>query len=246
MHKKIIHFVIVVLFLFISSPSQQFSSSRKIIDIKPPESFTTDTFPSLSFSSFLQNLPVSDSSIIRDHRRQIINSSFYNVLAVVNIPLLFNDDLEQCADFAMRLRAEYYKTANKLDGLYLFDYNGNKQFYKTSGLSYEKFLRKMFANSNSYSLKKGCIGIAKEELRPGDLIVQNVDGGIGHVSVIVNSCTSKKGQRLFLIGYSFMPAQQFHIEHAGSYGMDGWFTLDGYIRYLKDNLDYGEPVLRRF
>ncbi|MGE5671228.1 MAG: DUF4846 domain-containing protein, partial [Fibrobacterota bacterium] len=162
------------------------------------------------------------------------------------LPLLFNDDLEQCADFAMRLHAEYFKTSQSLDSLYLFDYNGKKLFYKTSSLSYQKFLRKIFANSNSYSLKKGCTAIKEDELRPGDLIVQNVNGGIGHVSVIVNSCTSQNGRRLFLIGYSFMPAQQFHIEHAGNYGLDGWFTLEGYIRYLKDNLDYGEPVLRRF
>jgi hypothetical protein len=246
MRQKVIQLLFIVHLLFVSSVSQLHSSSQKIIDIKPPVSFKTETFPARSYSSFIQNLPVADSSVIRDYQRQIINSSFYNVLAVVDIPLLFNDDLEQCADFAMRLRAEYFKTYNNLDSLCLFDYNGNKLFYKKSGLTYQNFLRKIFANANSYSLKKGCNTITKEELRPGDLIVQNVNGGIGHVSVIVNSCTSGTGQRMFLIGYSFMPAQQFHIEHSESYGKNGWFTIDSYIRYLKSNLDYGEPVLRRF
>lgn len=246
MHRILIFFAIIIPILSLPSQSQHDSITNYIMDIKPPESFTIDTFPSRSFSSFLQSLPVSDSSIIRDYRKQIVGSSFYNVLAVIDIPLLFNDDLEQCADFAMRLRAEYFKTTQTLDSLYLFDYHGKKLFYKTSGMSYRKFLRKIFANSNSYSLKKGCMAITKEELRPGDLIVQNVNGGVGHVSVIVNSCTSANGQRLFLIGYSFMPAQQFHIEHAGNYGKGGWFTIEGYIRYLKENLDYGEPVLRRF
>ena len=44
-----------------------------------------------------------------------------------------------------------------------------------------------------------------------------------------------------------MPAQQFHIERADDrYGKEGWFTLEGYEQYLRENLNYGDPVLRRF
>ena len=84
-------------------------------------------------------------------------------------------------------------------------------------------------------------------LKPGDMIVQNRNGGIGHASVILDVCESKKGEKLYLIGYSFMPAQEFHIEKAEEkYGRDGWFTIEGYFRYLSEFLDFGEPVLRRF
>jgi hypothetical protein len=96
-------------------------------------------------------------------------------------------------------------------------------------------------------LKKGCKPVIADEVIPGDLFVQNERGGIGHVSVVLDVCKSKEGKKLFLIGYSFMPAQEFHIERArGKYGIGGWFTLEGYVQYLRDYLNYGEPVLRRF
>ena len=81
---------------------------------------------------------------------------------------------------------------------------------------------------------------------PGDCIVQNDDGGIGHVSMILSSCHNAAGDIYYLIGFSFMPAQEFHIENAMQFGKDGWFTLHGYYEFLKNHLDLGEPVLRRF
>jgi hypothetical protein len=79
------------------------------------------------------------------------------------------------------------------------------------------------------------------------MIVQNENGGIGHVSMIMDACKNEKGEELYLIGYSFMPAQEFHIEGARpEYGKDGWFSIEGYYRYLADYLDLGKPVLRRF
>lgn len=44
-----------------------------------------------------------------------------------------------------------------------------------------------------------------------------------------------------------MPAQEFHVEYASEgYGSGGWFSLEGYYRYLKEYIDLGTPVLRRF
>ena len=88
-----------------------------------------------------------------------------------------------------------------------------------------------------------------EDLQPGDMFVQNQTGGIGHVSLIVDACQNQEGKRLFLIGYSFMPAQEFHIEKAKrKHGKDGWFTVEGYKKYLKQLpfSRYGAPVFRRF
>jgi hypothetical protein len=238
--------ILVIAIQTLAQPASGHTTGFKVHSIKPPGSFTIDTFPQKSYSYFIQHLAADTTPVILDYKKNVVRNSFYNVLAVIKLPLLFSDDLEQCADFAMRLRAEYFKASNTLDSLYLFDYSGKRIYYSQSGKSFLSFLRTAFANSNSHSLKKGCHSVSKEELRPGDMIIQNTDGGIGHVSVIVNSCTSRNGERMFLIGYSFMPAQQFHIEHSGRYGKDGWFTIDSYCRYLKDNLDYGEPQLRRF
>ena len=105
------------------------------------------------------------------------------------------------------------------------------------------------AYSNSHSIKKGAGVIEDSILKPGDMFVQNKDGGIGHVSLIMDVAQNQKNQRVYLIGYGFIPAQEFHIEKAGNaYGIQGWFTKEGYIDYLSKFpfSRYGEPVMRRF
>jgi hypothetical protein len=130
----------------------------------------------------------------------------FNVLAVADIPLLFQQDLEQCADFAMRLWAEYHKRARSLPKFYLFDYNGNRRNFSASEKTLVAFLKWSFANTNSHSLKRGCAKVASEaDLIPGDMLVQNENGGIGHVSVILDVCEKPGRPRLYLIGFSYMP-----------------------------------------
>jgi hypothetical protein len=215
--------------------------------IQVPGGFQRELYPDGGYSHWIQNLALKSKPVIINYKGQVVESGLYRVLGVVQMPLLFQSDLEQCADFAMRFWAEYHKSEGKLNKLYLFDYSGHKMLFATSGKSYTNFLKSAFANSNSHSLKSGCKSVSESDIVPGDMLVQNERGGIGHVSVVMDACKNKEGKRLFLIGYSFMPAQEFHIEKASdSYGSEGWFTLEGYTQYLRDNLNYGKPELRRF
>jgi hypothetical protein len=214
--------------------------------IATPAGYARIRTDSGSYSRFLQTLPVKQDKRVLAFNGNLITD--FNVFAVADLPLLFRQDLEQCADFAMRLWAEYHQRAHSLDHFYLFDYNGKRKRFASSGKSYPEFLRTSFANSNSYSLKRGCAPVpAAAALVPGDMLVQNQDGGIGHVSVILDIAEAAGKPRLYLIGFSFMPAQEFHIEKAqGDKGREGWFTWEGYQRFLMEILPFGPPVLRRF
>jgi hypothetical protein len=225
-----------------------FSQDATIMNSIPaPKGYQRVIYPRDSYSNWLQNLKLKNDRKLLNYRGLIVQTAFYNIFGVVQMPLLFRSDLEQCADFAMRFWAEYHKSTGTLDSLYLFDYNGRKISFVKSGKTYEQFLRSAFADTNSHSLKNGCQSINSTELRPGDMFVQNERGGIGHVSVIMDLCRLQEGRELMLVGYSFMPAQEFHIEKAtDSYGIQGWFTREGYERYLADHLNFGNPVLRRF
>jgi hypothetical protein len=248
-NRALISAVTAISIILFSVSVQVFSDTSPIIKnkIPLPSGYQRIAYPQDSFSSWVQDLPLKTESVIIDYRGHIIESGFYKVFGVVRMPIMFKSDLEQCADFAMRFWAEFHKETGKLDKLFLFDYSGNKKYFKNSGQSYEGFLKRAFANTNSHSLKKGCVPVSEDDIMPGDLFVQNESGGVGHVSVIMDICEAKDGKRLYLVGYSFMPAQEFHIEKAtDEYGIDGWFTLEGYKKYLRDHLDYGEPVLRRF
>lgn len=214
--------------------------------ISVPEGYRRKTFPAGSYSRFLQTLPLKIGNGIAAYHGRPIRG--FNVLAVADIPLLFQQDLEQCADFAMRLWAEYHKRAKTLNRFYLFDYNGNRRDFSKSEKTYVAFLKWSFSNTNSHSLKRGCAKVAGEaDLVPGDMLIQNEDGGIGHVSVVLDVCEKPGKPRLYLIGFSYMPAQEFHVEKStGSRGEAGWFTLAGFKDYLEETLPYGPPVFRRF
>jgi hypothetical protein len=242
-----ITFLIVIIFFILSDYSFSDKNPRVKDAIPVPRDYQRMVYPNDSFSNWIQNLPLKTGNSIIDYRGHNVESGFYNVLGVIRMPLMFKSDLEQCADFAMRFWAEFHREKGKLDKLFLFDYSGNKKYFSRSGETFSKFLKAAFANTNSHSLKKGCVPVSPSDLMPGDLFVQNARGGVGHVSVIMDICQSADGERLFLVGYSFMPAQKFHIEKAtDDYGVEGWFTFEGYKQYLRDHLDYGEPVLRRF
>jgi hypothetical protein len=67
--------------------------------------------------------------------------------------------------------------------------------------------------------------------------------------MVMDVCENSSGEKLYLIGYSFMPAQEFHIEKAKKkHGLEGWFTLEGYYQYMEKFpfAKFGKPVLRRF
>ncbi len=235
-------------FLLIWISCSAFSQESTISNSIPaPPGYIRQTYPPGSYSNWIQNLPLKARPVILDYRGQVVESGRYNVWGVVQMPLLFRSNLEQCADFAMRFWAEYHKATGKLDQLYLFDYSGRRTTFTRSGKSFMQFLKWAFANTNSHSLKYGCRTVASDQIVPGDMFIQNERGGVGHVSVVLDVCRSRQGDALYLVGYSFMPAQEFHIEKArAKYGTEGWFTSEGYKQYLMDYLNFGKPVLRRF
>jgi len=202
----------------------------------------------------MRYLPVKpEGSLVHTWRGREVLLPFLFVWRVLDLPLYFNEDLEQCADWAFRLWYDYQRETKAGERLWLIDYNGRKKTlgeWKTSkpGADAKGFLRWSMANANSYSQKKGLFTVPSEkELLPGDLLVQNETGGIGHTSIVFDVAENAEGKRLYLLGFGFMPAQEAHIEKAAAeQGQGGWFTLEGYRRYLKNHFSFGEPVMRSF
>lgn len=235
---------IVFLALLLAAPLC--GQTRDVGSIPAPQGYRRSSCPAGSFAAWVARLPLRLGDSVRTFDGRDVSGQ-YDVLAVVDLPLLFRADLEQCADWCLRLWAEYHKGSGTLDQLYLFDYNGRRKFFRNGGRTYSRFLKWSMDNANSYSLLRGCAAVDTADIRPGDMFVQNRRGGIGHVSMVLDACKDSAGRRLYLVGYSYMPAQEFHVERAAAqYGTDGWFSYQGYCRYLKDQIDLGEPKLRRF
>jgi len=218
--------------------------------IEPPHGFVRIDSEPGSFTQFLRGLPLKSDHKIRLYNGEVLPADSYNIFAVLDVPLLFDEDLEQCADFAMRLWADYKRHSKTLKELALFDFNGRPRLFAKSQRSYRDYLRWHMQYSNSYSIKQGANRVVDlSNVSAGDMFVQNnSDGGIGHVSMVLDQAENSFGHKLYLVGYSFMPAQEFHIERSDTkYGIGGWFTAEGYQRYAETVFgSFGRARVMRF
>ncbi|RBP48870.1 uncharacterized protein DUF4846 [Arenicella xantha] len=239
-----------MLFALVMAASGVVFGQNNIASIPVPTGYQRVPVAANSYAEYLQQLPLKPSHSIDLWNGDVLSDDAYEILAVVDVPLLFKQDLEQCADFAMRFWAEYLNHNDALSELSLYDFNGRKKSFTTSQKTFREYLKWHMAYSNSYSIKRGGAKVHMlSELESGDMIVQNNgQGGIGHVSVVVDEAASDSGLKVFLVGYSYMPAQQFHIEQASDeFGASGWFTAEGYMRYAQRVFGtFGKPVIRRF
>ena len=151
---------------------------------------------------------------------------------VIDLPI-GKKDLQQCADAAMRLRAEYLWKTKQYDKIhfnftngFVCDYdsyrkglrvkvNGNKctwvQGAKPSDdyVTFWRYLELVFTYAGSLSLSKELKSVPVSEVKTGDLFIHG--GSPGHVCIVVDVCENIKGKKQFMLAQSFMPAQEIHV-----------------------------------
>ena len=205
------------------------------------------------FGQYLAGLPLGapDAPVVTFDGRRVSHRA-----RVIEIPLS-RGDLQQCADSAIRLRAEWLKKQGKPisfhatsgDPIPWSRFKGGETPYargnslawrKGSTGRWEDYLRLVFTWAGSWSLQAYDTAAVTRAPRPGDLLV---DGGFpGHVVVLLDVATRADGATRVLVGEGFMPAQTFHVELGPE---SGWFS------WTPNGLDLGhwsfEPQhLRRF
>jgi len=157
---------------------------------------------------------------------------------VIELPLV-RGDLQQCADSAIRLRAEWLKEtggevmyhATSGDPMPWSRWSGGERPYDSGGTlawkaggdgSWEGYLRAVFMYAGTRSLALDTEPAA--EPRPGDILVE--PGSPGHAVVLLD--VARDGDRtLVLVGEGYMPAQDFHVELGP---IDGWWAWEDGVR----------------
>jgi hypothetical protein len=207
------------------------AQAESVVEAYPPPERSIQVAPS-TFGAWLQTRQLrAPGTPIRTHDgRRVHHNGRPLEMGIVR------GDLQQCADSAIRLRAEWLRSVDRMSEL---------DFHATSGdplpwaryrdgekpvvvdnhiewrntdrtQSWEGWLQAVFTWAGTRSLA-AYETVAAPTPRPGDLLVQ--PGSPGHAVVIFNVAT--RGDRTWLlVGEGFMPAQDFHIEH-GPVG--GWF-----------------------
>lgn len=145
-----------------------------------------------------------------------------------------NKDLQQCADAAIRLRAEYLFKTKKFDEIQFHftsgdlmtwnDYkkgtrvlvNGNSVRFVRSAApddsyqSFRNYLDLIFNYAGTISLNKETKPVTQSShLKTGDILI--TPGSPGHIVFIAGTCKNKQGKKLFLLGEGYTPAQSIHL-----------------------------------
>ncbi|MBM9592486.1 DUF4846 domain-containing protein [Leptospira sp. 201903075] len=210
-----------------------------------PGGFQRVRFANESFATYLQNFPLkSQGSSVLLYDGRIKPNQVH--AAVLDFPLL-REDLIQCADAVMKLRAEYFYSRKQYDQIRFKISNGmevefsrftkgervqvtgNKSQWKkgkykqgTGRDVFEEYLRFIYIYAGTISLKSELKKKPIQNLTPGDVWIEA--GSPGHVVMVVDQVTGKGGQTLFLLAQSYMPSQEMHILKSASQ-YSPWFEV---------------------
>lgn len=171
------------------------------------------------------------------------------VAAVVDIDV-GTQDLQQCADAVIRLRAEY-----------LFSQDPNKvHFHLTTGYDFwfsdyvagrtfrvkkeevlpapkpveapihaalERYLLPTFGYAGTLSLGRDLRPVALGQAQPGDVLLHG--GAPGHAVLVADVAEHPRtGQRYLLLAQSYLPAQSIHLlRNVAAPALGAWFTVPG-------------------
>ncbi|WP_027373763.1 DUF4846 domain-containing protein [Chryseobacterium sp. UNC8MFCol] len=215
----------------------------------PPNDYNWVNEKPDSFGYFIENFKLKPygSQILRYDGTPISAQHLHEAVFDIDTG---NKDLQQCADAVIRLRAEYLYTIKKSDEIKFHftsgdllswnDYkNGTRAFVNGHSVSFRKtmsfddsyenfrnYLDLIFTYAGTISLNKETKPInKKEDLKTGDILI--TPGSPGHVVFVAGVCKNPKGDRLFLLGEGFTPAQSIHLlSNPFSKKKSPWYDLN--------------------
>lgn len=201
-----------------------------------------------SFGAYIQNFRLKPygAPILQYDGTPISNQFLHEAVLDIDTG---TKDLQQCADAIIRLRAEYLYLNKKFDdikfhftsgdlmtwnaykkGTRAFVNGNNVSFRVTANAddSYENFrnyLDLIFTYAGTISLNKETEPVLKtSDLKTGDILITG--GSPGHVVFIAGVAKNKEGEKIFLLGEGFTPAQSIHIlKNPDNEDISPWYNL---------------------
>ena len=227
-----------------SGESVQINESGMTVETRfdVPEGYERVPVTPGSYEDFYRKLPLKPAGTpVYYYDGQKKNTNYH--AAVLDFPQL-KDDLLQCADACMKMRAEYLYSKGLYDKIaftaesgvlipfsryvdgYRLTGSGWKSGYKkgTSRDIFDDYLRIVYSYASTRSLAKEIVPISMSDLRIGDIFVKS--GSPGHSVFVVDMAVNKKtGQKIMLIGQGYMPAQDLHIVKSMD-SISPWFYVE--------------------
>lgn len=251
--------------LFVSPILAQETIAKRF---ETPNGFTRTTEKIGSFGYFLRNLPLKpkNSLVTYYNGSQKPNHHVYD--AVVDLPI-GNQNLHQCADAVMRLRADYLFQNKLYDKIHFnftngfrVDYNKWMQGYRikvngntttwvkkvapqNNATTFWEYLEQVFQFAGTASLSKELKTIKVSEIQIGDVFIKG--GFPGHAVIVVDMAVNQKGKKVFLLAQSYMPAQEIQVlKNPNSHSLGAWYSEDFGIKLITPEWEFTTNQLKRF
>ncbi|MFZ1785713.1 MAG: DUF4846 domain-containing protein [Ferruginibacter sp.] len=183
---------------------------KNIKSIPLPGGFARKKFDSGSFAEYLRSCLLKENTIVYLYNGQPkYNQSAQFALLDISVG---DEDLQQCADAVMRLRAEFLFEQKLFEQIIFFDNNKTiYQFTKPYDREhFNKYLKRVFGMCGSASLSKQLKSVPDfSSMMPGDVIIRG--GFPGHAVIVMDVAVNREGEKIYLLAQSYMPAQDIHV-----------------------------------
>ena len=214
---------IILLFVFVSCDNASNSYAKNtavstnekpphyntIEQIPLPVGYTRTTAETGSFAAWLRktSLKTDNTVYLFDGRKKENQSAQFAVLDIS----VGKKNLQQCADAVMRLRAEYLFLQKEFDKILFIDNEGRQYLFKEpyTRVNFNAYLDRVFGMCGSASLAKQLKPAIMKAVLPGDVLIRG--GFPGHAVIVMDVATNAKGNRIYLLAQSYMPAQDIHL-----------------------------------
>lgn len=212
-----------------------------------PEGYSRVNCEQDSFGEFLRNYPLLPNGEPVHLYNGTEKGNQNDHMAVFDMEMA-DGDLQQCADSVLRLYAEYFYQTKQYprmnfqltNGFELsFDewrkgkrvrVNGNSTSWadaapaSDSKETFGKYLTFLFSYAGTLSMGRECEPADLKDIQPGDVFLYSASPG--HVVLVLDVCEDGSGNRAFLLGQGYMPAQQFHVLKNPADEDDPWYYAE--------------------
>ena len=243
-------------------------------EIQTPQSyervFIKDT---TSFAYYLRHLSLKlEGTPVYSYNGEIMWTSDY-AYAVIDSIDTGKDNLQQCADAIIRLRAEWLYKHKHYDEIafhftngWLCDYkhwaegnrvavNGNRtSWYHAVSRDYSyptfrKYLDMVFNYAGTLSLSRELKPVELQEMQIGDVFI--LGGSPGHAIIVIDVAENPADthDKAFVVAESYMPAQDIHILKNLDHNNIPWFFVNDFLEMQGCNFPtywYSTDCLKRF
>ena len=208
-------------------------NAESIREISLPQGFNYVEDGDSVYSNWLLDLKLKKSKTVYLYNGKLKANQDVQY-GVLNIDI-GKKDLIQCADAAMKLRADYLFEKHLYDQIKFLTTSGNEisfenwlkgMRWKVEGAKlvpynihkdesniqkeYNSFMEFVFYYCGTYSLSKQLKAVNDtRSLQPGDIFVYG--GFPGHAVTVMAVAKNQAGKKIFLLSQGYMPAQDIHI-----------------------------------